>query len=142
MLSTSRRDAPLIGVTDEWSARIALGSFLTMEIEVAFIGVPVTDLATGQDFFERLLGSPPDIVVKEDEVMWRLTEAAWLYVVVDPPRAGHGLAALSVGNLDATLVELATRGITPWRVEQVGEGARKATVLDPDGNSVAVIEVS
>jgi catechol 2,3-dioxygenase-like lactoylglutathione lyase family enzyme len=113
-----------------------------MDIEVAFIGVAVTDLATGRDFFERLLGSPPDVLVNEDEVMWRVAEAAWLYVVVDPPRAGHALAALSVGDLDATLVELAARGITPSSVEQVSDDARKATVLDPDGNSVAIIEVS
>jgi predicted lactoylglutathione lyase len=113
-----------------------------VEIQVAFIGVPVTDLAAGQDFFEHLLGSPPDIVVKEDEVMWRVAEAAWLYVVVDPPRAGHALAALSVGDLDATLAELAARGISPWRLEQVSDTARKATVLDPDGNSIAIIEVS
>jgi catechol 2,3-dioxygenase-like lactoylglutathione lyase family enzyme len=113
-----------------------------MEVEVAFIGVPVTDLATGQDFFERLLGSPPDILVKEDEVMWRVAEAAWLYVVVDTPRAGHALAAVSVGDLDATVAELATRGLEPSVLEQVGEGARKATYLDPDGNSVAIIEVS
>jgi catechol 2,3-dioxygenase-like lactoylglutathione lyase family enzyme len=113
-----------------------------MEAEVAFIGVPVTNLAAGQDFFERLLGSPPDILVKEDEVMWRVAEAAWLYVVVDPPRAGHALAALSVGDLDATLAELAARGINPSIVEQVGEGAHKATVFDPDGNSIAIIEVS
>ncbi|HEY1652470.1 MAG TPA: VOC family protein [Acidimicrobiales bacterium] len=113
-----------------------------MEIEVAFIGVPVRDLAVAQDFFERLLGSPPDILVKDDEVMWRIAEAAWLYVVVDAARAGQSLAALSVGDLDATLVELADRGITPSSVEQVGDTSRKATVLDPDGNTVAIIEVS
>ncbi len=113
-----------------------------MDIEVAFIGVPVSDLDTGRDFFERLLGSPPDVLVNENEVMWQVAEAAWLYVVVDPARAGHALTALSVGDLDATLVELAARGIIPSSVEQVSESARKATVLDPDGNTVAIIEVS
>jgi predicted enzyme related to lactoylglutathione lyase len=113
-----------------------------VKIEVAFTGVPVSDLTRGQDFFERLLGSPPDVLVNENEVMWQVAEAAWLYVVVDPPRAGHALAALSVGDLDATLAELAARGISPWRVEMVSDTARKATVLDPDGNSIAIIEVS
>jgi predicted enzyme related to lactoylglutathione lyase len=122
--------------------RRAVASLRIVEIEVAFVGVPVTDLATGQDFFERLLGSPPDVLVKEDEVMWRMAEAAWLYVVVDPPRAGHSLAALSVGDLDATLEELAARGINPSSVEQIAPASRKATVLDPDGNTVAIIEVS
>jgi catechol 2,3-dioxygenase-like lactoylglutathione lyase family enzyme len=112
-----------------------------MDVEVAFTGVPVSSLAPGRDFFERLFGRPADIEVAADEVMWRLADSAWLYVVVDTARAGNGLAALSVGDLDTTLEELGTRGIEPVRVEVVDGGARKATVLDPDGNTVAIIEV-
>ncbi len=113
-----------------------------MEVETAFTGVPVSELATGRDFFERLFGRPADIVVNADEVMWRLADSAWLYVVADPGRAGHAIAALSVGDLDATLADLAARGILPNSVEDIGGADRKATVLDPDGNSVAIIEVS
>jgi catechol 2,3-dioxygenase-like lactoylglutathione lyase family enzyme len=112
-----------------------------MDVEVAFTGMPVSALAPGRDFFERLFGRAADIVVTADEVMWRLAEAAWLYVVVDTARAGNGLAAMSVGDLDATLAELGTRGIEPVSVEVVDGGARKAIVLDPDGNSVAIIEL-
>lgn len=112
-----------------------------MKIEVAFTGVPVSDLPRGQDFFERLLGKPPDVLVNEIEVMWQVAEAAWLYVVVDPPRAGHALAAFSVPDLDAALEELASRGIEPSLIEQPGPAARKATLRDPDGNCVAIIEV-
>lgn len=112
-----------------------------MKIEVAFTGVPVSELAPGQDFFERLFGAPPDVLVNENEVMWQVAEAAWLYLVVDPPRAGHALAAVAVPDLDAALADLGSRGIEPAVVEQVGPAARKATVLDPDGNAVALIEV-
>jgi catechol 2,3-dioxygenase-like lactoylglutathione lyase family enzyme len=112
-----------------------------VKIEVAFTGIAVSDLTRGRDFFERLLGSPPDVLVNENEVMWQIADAAWLYVVVDPPRAGHALAAVSVPDLDAALEELASRGIEPCVIEQPGPAARKATVLDPDGNSVALIEV-
>jgi hypothetical protein len=73
--------------------------------------------------------------------MWRVAETAWLYVVVDSARAGNGLVALSVADLEATLTELAGRNITPERVEVVGHGERKATVLDPNGNVVAIIQV-
>jgi GNAT superfamily N-acetyltransferase len=112
-----------------------------MDVEVAFTGVPISDLPVGRDFYERLLGRPADIEVAADEVMWRLAESAWLYIVVDPARAGHGLAALSVADLDAALAELADRNISPVRIEVVGGNGRKATVCDPDGNTVAVIEV-
>ena len=111
-----------------------------MDVEIAFTGVPVSELASGRDFFERLLGRAADVEVNEDEVMWRLAEAAWLYVVVDAARAGHALVALSVADLDAVLAEIGFRGIEPALVEAVGAN-RKATTFDPDGNSVALLEV-
>jgi glyoxylase I family protein len=117
-----------------------LGNVNLMEVEIAFTGVPVSDLATGRDFFDRLFGRPADVEVAADEVMWRVAETAWLYVVVDGDRAGKGLVALSVADLNAALAELAGRALRPVRVEAVG-GGRKATLLDPDGNTVAVIEV-
>ena len=116
------------------------GSVATVDVEIAFTGVPVTDLSSGRDFFERIFGRAADVEVAVDEVMWRVAETAWLYVVVDTARAGNGLVALSVSDLNAVLAELSGRGITPARVEAVG-GGRKATVLDPDGNTVAIMQV-
>jgi catechol 2,3-dioxygenase-like lactoylglutathione lyase family enzyme len=120
--------------------RRLIGSVGAMEVEIAFTGVPVTSLDTGRDFFERLFGRPADVEVAVDEVMWRLAQSAWLYVVVDTARAGQGLVALSVADLPATLAELEQRDIRPDRMEDVG-GGPKATVLDPDGNTVAIISV-
>ncbi len=72
--------------------------------------------------------------------MWKIGEGAYLYVVADPERAGRSLAAMAVSELDQTITEMEGRGITFAQIENVGE-ARKATVLDPDGNTVAIIEV-
>ena len=119
---------------------MGLTNVLIMEVEIAFTGVPVRDLSSGRDFFERIFGRAADVEVAADEVMWRVAETAWLYVVVDSARAGNGLVALSVADLDAALTELSSRGISPAFVEAVG-GGRKATVLDPDGNTVAVLQV-
>ena len=88
-----------------------------------------------------LLRAPPRFarrgLLPENEVMWRVADAAWLYVVVDPARRRpRSLAALSVGDLDAHPRRAGRRGITPSSVEPVRDAARKATVLDPDGNSV------
>ena len=54
--------------------------------------------------------------------MWWVAETAWLYVVVDGDRAGNGLVALSVADLDATLAELGRRGIarSGWRWSVAG----------------------
>ena len=112
-----------------------------MDVEVAFTGVGVSDLAAGRHFFERLFGKPPDVLVNENEVMWRVNESAWLYIVVDPARAGRALVAMSVADLDAALATLAHRGLQPSKLEEHEGGARKATFLDPDGNTAALIAV-
>jgi catechol 2,3-dioxygenase-like lactoylglutathione lyase family enzyme len=112
-----------------------------MDVEVAFTGVAVSDLEAGRDFYERFFGKPPDVLVNEIEVMWGVNESAWLYIVVDPARAGHALAALSVADLDAALAELASRGLKPSKLEEHEGGARKAVFFDPDGNTAALIGV-
>jgi hypothetical protein len=34
-----------------------------MDVEIVFTGVPVTDLASGRDYFERFFGRPADVEV-------------------------------------------------------------------------------
>ena len=127
-----QRTAPSRRVTGERAGRIALQvTSQAMDVDIAFTGVPVSELATGRDFFERLLGRPADVLVNADEVMWRLADPAWLYVVVDPGRAGHALVALSVGDLDATLAELAGRGIRPMRSRRSGTQAARRRCSTP-----------
>ena len=112
-----------------------------MSVDVLFVGVPVADYPAAVAWYERLWGRAADILVNDDEVMWKMTEGGWLYVVRDPERAGKALAAVAVSDLDATLAELSSRGMVGARTETVGEGARKATFHDPEGNVVSFIEV-
>jgi predicted enzyme related to lactoylglutathione lyase len=111
------------------------------DVEVLFAGVPVTDFAAAVDWYTRLFGRPADIIVKDDEVMWRFADAAWLYVVGDEQRAGRALVALSVPDLDETVAEIANRGITSGPVEIISDSTRKASVTDADGNTLSYIEV-
>jgi lactoylglutathione lyase len=55
---------------------------------------------------------------------------------------GYGHIAISTGNLDATLSELATQGIEPERAPYtVSEGgSRICFVRDPDGYRIELIE--
>jgi hypothetical protein len=73
-------------------------------------------------------------------VMWRLTDSAWLYVVVDGSRAGRSLVTMAVEDLDVALAELEVRAVAPQEIEEMDAG-RKATVRDPDGNTVAIVQV-
>jgi glyoxylase I family protein len=113
-----------------------------MDAQVLFVGVAITNLDAVRPWYEQLFGRPADIIPNENEVMWRATaDAGWLYLVVDEQRAGRALVALSVSHLDAELAALRSRGIEAEVVEQVGGGGRKATLYDPDANTVALIEV-
>jgi predicted enzyme related to lactoylglutathione lyase len=105
------------------------------EVTELFAGVPVRDRAAAFAWYERLLGAPPAFHPHDDEAVWRAA-GGWIYVVVDPARAGRALVTLLVDDLDAQLAQLADRGIDVDRVETYGSGARKAVVVDPDGNEI------
>jgi predicted enzyme related to lactoylglutathione lyase len=109
---------------------------------VLFAGVATADLDRATAWYDALLGRPADIVVNEDEVMWKIGEEGWLYLVRDPARAGHALVSVAVPDLDAAVAELAGRGMDRPRIEIVGGAGRKAPVVDPEGNTVTLIEVS
>jgi catechol 2,3-dioxygenase-like lactoylglutathione lyase family enzyme len=101
-----------------------------------FAGLPVTDLGAARAWYERLTGEPPFMQPNDDEYVWRLEEHAWIYVVRDAQRAGHGLLTVIVDDLDAQLAGLAERGLTTDPVETMRNGVRKAEIRDPDGNRI------
>jgi catechol 2,3-dioxygenase-like lactoylglutathione lyase family enzyme len=111
------------------------------EIEVLFAAVSVAEFDRALDWYTRLFGRPPEINVHENEVMWRILEGAWLYVVLDRDRAGKSVVTLSVGDLDTTAARIAARGVRTDAFEQVGDAGRKATFRDPDGNVISFAEV-
>ena len=111
-----------------------------MDVEVAFTGIAVSGITAARAFYDRIFGRGPDIVASDDEVMWRLTDSAWLYVLVDHARAGSCLVTMAVEDLDAALAELGVRSVAAEQVEEMDAG-RKATLRDPDGNTLAIIEV-
>ena len=92
---------------------------------VLFGGVPVTDFDAAAQWYERLLDAPPDMLPKEGEACWKLTDEAWIYVVRDPYRAGNALITIIVDELppiDAELVEMG--------------GMLTVEAVDPDGNKI------
>jgi predicted enzyme related to lactoylglutathione lyase len=112
------------------------------QIDVLFAGIPVADLDAAVAWYARLFGRPADIVVNADEVMWRLADAAWLYVISDKKKAGHSLVTLAVSDLDKTVAEIGGRGIVGGPVEIIGSAGRKASFADADGNTISLIEVT
>ena len=112
------------------------------DVEVLFAAVMVADLDRAVAWYARLFGRPADIVPNDNEVMWRLADAAWLYVLRDEKRAGHALVTLCVADLDRAVADIAARGITGGPVEIIGDAGRKVTFTDAEGNTVSFIEVA
>jgi hypothetical protein len=109
-----------------------------MTITYVFAAIPVADRGAAVDWYTRLAGGPPDLIPNEHEAAWQLTETGWIYVVVDPARAGSALCTLLVDDLDAFLAGLAERDITAGPIEKIGDNVRRVTTTDPDGNRLNI----
>lgn len=101
---------------------------------------PVSDFDAAVDWYERLLGRPPDARPMGGLADWHLTDSAWIQLFQNVERAGGTLLNLAVDDLDEQLAELATRGITGGEISSTDKGARLSTVTDPDGNRITLIE--
>jgi predicted enzyme related to lactoylglutathione lyase len=107
-----------------------------MPITEAFAGIAVADYDAALPWYERLLGRAPDMIPKEREAVWQLTQGGWMYVVVDAARAGTALLTLLVDDLEAHVAALAARGLATGPVETVPGVVRRAVITDPDGNTI------
>src|SRR5215467_5444517 len=101
-----------------------------------FAGISVRDYAAAAAWYERLLGGPPSFLPNDTEAVWELAEHRYVYIVVRPEHAGHATHTLFVSDFDARIGQIAGRGLAPAERETYGNGVRKATFRDPDGNEV------
>jgi glyoxalase/bleomycin resistance protein/dioxygenase superfamily protein len=111
-----------------------------MPIDLLFAGVPTAGYLAAVEWYERFFGRPADVLVKDDECMWRVVGEGWLYVVADAARAGNALVTVLVADLEAQLDELRSRGFEPGEIETAPGKFRRTLLLDPDGNRVAVAQ--
>lgn len=101
-----------------------------------FAGIPVTDYAAALPWYEKLLGGPPSFFPHETEAVWEVAEHRSVYIVQLPERAGNAVLTLFVDDLDARLEQIAERGLEPAQRETYGNGVRKITYRDADGNEI------
>ncbi len=113
-----------------------------MDVGVLFACVPVSDFKASQAWYERFFARAADVVAHENEVMWRVSDGGWLYIVLDADRAGKTVVAMAVSNINDATAALAARGVASGPVQPAGPAGWKALVLDPDGNSIEIIEVA
>ena len=112
-----------------------------MDADVLFAAIAVSDFERGRAWYERFFGRNPDVVAHAAEVMWRVTDTGWLYILRDAANAGHGIVSIAVPDVEAAASELEARGVQIGPIKPEGDAGRKVLVRDPDGNSIAIIEV-
>jgi catechol 2,3-dioxygenase-like lactoylglutathione lyase family enzyme len=115
----------------------------------------VSDLDTAKRFYEDQLGLVPS---EQDGqgMRYPCAQGSGIFVYLSPENAGRSTATLagwSVDDLDQTMDELASRGVVFEQYDQPGiktdergvfdAGPFRATWMkDPDGNTMAITEVS
>ncbi|HET6530931.1 MAG TPA: VOC family protein [Actinoplanes sp.] len=102
-----------------------------------FAGIPVTDLATAQAWYERLFGTPPAFFPNDVEAVWELAENRSVYIELKPEHAGHAMVTAFLDDLDAFVDAAAERGLVPDVRETYDNGVRHTTYRDPDGNEIS-----
>ncbi len=113
-----------------------------MDANVLFAGVAVADFQAARSWYERFFGRSPDVVAHDEEVMWKVTGAGWLYILRDAEHAGNGIVAMAVSDIEGTVSLLEARGVSVGPVKPEGDAGRKAVILDPAGNRVEIIEIT
>ena len=101
-----------------------------------FAGIPVRDYAAAVAWYERLLGAAPSLLPNDTEAVWELAEHRYIYIDVRPENAGHAMHTLFVSDFDARVSQIAERGLEPAERATYGNGVRKVTFRDPDGNEI------
>jgi predicted enzyme related to lactoylglutathione lyase len=117
--------------------------------------IAVSDLHKAKHFYEHQLGLTPS---DEDEtgVRYPCGEGTGIFVYLSVENAGKSSATLagwSVDDLDETMADLSSRGVTFEQYSQPGletdergvfDGGdfRAAWMTDPDGNTLAITAVA
>ena len=103
-----------------------------------FAGIAVSDYARAVAWYEKLVGETATFEAHATECVWDLAEGRSFYVVEAPDDAGHSRVTWFVDDLDAFVAAARERGIEPDTEETYGNGVRKTTYRDPDGNEVGL----
>lgn len=101
-----------------------------------FSGVPVTNLETSLQWYQRLLGCAPSFFPNDREAVWAIADHRWIYIIVEPERAGGSVLTIICDGLERLIDEIDGRGISFEKEEFPAENVRKVMYYDPDGNEI------
>lgn len=103
-----------------------------------FAGIPVSDLRAALEWYERLFGCAPAFYPNDREAVWVIADHRWIYIIVEPERAGGTIQTIMCDGLEETIAEIAARGLHYSKDETPDAGVRKVMYYDPDGNEIGI----
>jgi predicted enzyme related to lactoylglutathione lyase len=112
-----------------------------MPVNRVLAAMAVADLESIAPWYERLLGRPADERPMDGLAEWHFPPAGVLQVVEDAARAGRSLLTLGVDDLKQELSVMRDRGLEHGAVDDTtSDKVLFATVTDPDGNAITLVE--
>lgn len=110
-----------------------------MSIRNALASVAVKELTAATEWYERVIGHPPDSRPMAEVVEWKFAGGGWLQVYQLPERAGAGSVTLAVSSIAEQISQLDALGIDT-RARSSGDKVKTVMISDPDGNHIAFAE--
>jgi hypothetical protein len=101
-----------------------------MSIMNALASVAVNDLNSAVQWYEKVLGKPPDSRPMPEVAEWKFERVGWLQVYKLPSRAGSGSVTLAVSNIDDQVAELNKLGIDTGQ-RSSGDKVKTLMITDP-----------
>jgi predicted enzyme related to lactoylglutathione lyase len=112
-----------------------------MAVNRVLAALAVTDVDSAIRWYERLLGRPADALPMDGLAEWHFPQSGVIQVVQDADRAGRSLLTLGVDDLREELGGLRERGLAPGAMDETtSDKVRFATVTDPEGNAITLVE--
>jgi len=102
--------------------------------------IPVDDFETAYAWYQIFFSRRADLSPQPGEALWQVAGAGWISLVCDVQRSGSAALTMLVDDLEQHVGHLAMRGIAPESIETVTGVVRKATIIDPAGNTVTIAE--
>ena len=112
-----------------------------MPVNRVLAPLAVADVNSALSWYERLLGRPADALPMDGLAEWHFPNSGVIQLVEDADRAGRSLLTLDVDDLKGELVNLQDRGLDPGPIDETtSDKVLFATVTDPEGNTITLVE--